>query len=336
MEQPSSNKKYYKEIDIAKGITIILVILGHALPNLNGEVPKGFPDILMQVIYSFHMPVFFFLSGLLAFKILNFKKIEWKYLGGKTKRLMIPYFFCGVLYLAMKFAVAKLVGISDKSSPIWKTFFGINPNYELWFLYVLFICFVIAILFVRKKNIIPVIIVGAIISVCFGFLTEDGFALLNTLSKICKNAVFFMTGMYIGLNYERIKQKINIKIVLPSLLIFVVANIIIINTEIILLSNAAKLFSSFAGIIIVMWLSIKLSKTPVSRPGIGLGKDSMCIYIMSGFILPVLQQVLLGKMNISYSLSVIISVPVTIIVSLLISYVIKKIKYLRLLMFGMD
>ena len=46
-------------IDIAKGITIILVIIGH----LN---VKWFPklDIVINEIYTFHMPLFFMLSGL--------------------------------------------------------------------------------------------------------------------------------------------------------------------------------------------------------------------------------------------------------------------------------
>lgn len=39
-------------IDIAKGIAIILVIVGHTVPN---------PSPLRHAIFSFHMPVFLFL-----------------------------------------------------------------------------------------------------------------------------------------------------------------------------------------------------------------------------------------------------------------------------------
>lgn len=42
------------EIDIAKGIGIVLVIIGHTLPE------KSF---FRQIIYSFHMPLFMILSG---------------------------------------------------------------------------------------------------------------------------------------------------------------------------------------------------------------------------------------------------------------------------------
>ena len=44
-------------IDIAKAITIILVILGHTTGNL--ETP-----MYRRLIYSFHMPLFFFLAGM--------------------------------------------------------------------------------------------------------------------------------------------------------------------------------------------------------------------------------------------------------------------------------
>lgn len=42
-------------IDIAKGIAIILVIVGHTVPN---------PSPLRHAIFSFHMPVFFILAGI--------------------------------------------------------------------------------------------------------------------------------------------------------------------------------------------------------------------------------------------------------------------------------
>lgn len=41
-------------IDIAMGIAIILVIVGHTVPN---------PSPLRHAIFSFHMPVFFILAG---------------------------------------------------------------------------------------------------------------------------------------------------------------------------------------------------------------------------------------------------------------------------------
>lgn len=44
-------------IDIAKALTIFLVILGHTTGNLDTPLYR-------RVLYSFHMPLFFFLAGI--------------------------------------------------------------------------------------------------------------------------------------------------------------------------------------------------------------------------------------------------------------------------------
>lgn len=49
----------WKWVDIAKGIGIILVFLGHF----------NIPDTLRAEIYTFHMPLFFFLSGVVLMAI---------------------------------------------------------------------------------------------------------------------------------------------------------------------------------------------------------------------------------------------------------------------------
>lgn len=62
-------------IDILKGIAIILVVVGH---NTNQDIK--------DMIFCFHMPLFFVLSGyLFSPKPIN------KYLYRSTSRLLLPY-----------------------------------------------------------------------------------------------------------------------------------------------------------------------------------------------------------------------------------------------------
>lgn len=49
-----STVKRIDYIDIVKGITIILMIIGHV---------SNIPTILRTFIFSFHMPLFFIISG---------------------------------------------------------------------------------------------------------------------------------------------------------------------------------------------------------------------------------------------------------------------------------
>jgi acyltransferase len=71
-------------IDIAKGLGIILVIHGHTLS----------PDSYRYIIYAFHMPLFFFLSGL----VFRYDKYSLLQTIQKTiKNLLIPYFLFALL-----------------------------------------------------------------------------------------------------------------------------------------------------------------------------------------------------------------------------------------------
>ena len=55
-------------IDIAKGIGIVLVVLGHCIPDATSPTGISVPAYrwLHDVIYSFHMPLFFFLAGFMV------------------------------------------------------------------------------------------------------------------------------------------------------------------------------------------------------------------------------------------------------------------------------
>ena len=56
------DKKRDIAIDIAKGIGIYLVCLGHTTSN----------EVVLKWLYSFHMPLFFFLSGIFHSKSENY------------------------------------------------------------------------------------------------------------------------------------------------------------------------------------------------------------------------------------------------------------------------
>lgn len=60
-----------RNIDLVKGLLIILVVLGHGLQFGFGKVYEEselfFDDYLFRAIYTFHMPLFMFISGFLFF-----------------------------------------------------------------------------------------------------------------------------------------------------------------------------------------------------------------------------------------------------------------------------
>ncbi len=58
-------------LDFAKGILITLVLLGHCIQCLSGDIYYSntmyYSNWLMKYIYSFHMPMFIYISGYLTF-----------------------------------------------------------------------------------------------------------------------------------------------------------------------------------------------------------------------------------------------------------------------------
>lgn len=81
-------------LDAAKGLGMVLVMLGHA----------DIPNPLRTYIYTFHMPFFFFLSGYL-FSLTRFPNFK-VFLFKMTKSLIFPYlFFSLVAYIWFVFIV---------------------------------------------------------------------------------------------------------------------------------------------------------------------------------------------------------------------------------------
>lgn len=119
--------------DILKGVGILLVILGHI------EIPY----MLKTVIYSFHMPLFFFVSGCF------FRSISWKeFINKKIRQLLIPWAFFAFLRFAYLF-VLKLnethnvaEAISNPVTSMFDGFLGDGNSFVLfrtiWFLICLF------------------------------------------------------------------------------------------------------------------------------------------------------------------------------------------------------
>ncbi|MEG1255518.1 acyltransferase family protein [Clostridium sp.] len=123
------DKKRIEWIDILKGIGIILVVIGHANFKFAGSTGTMF---IQKYIYSFHMPLFFFLSGYLFVKEKhpNFKK----FIKTKIKTLLIPYFFFSILSVLVKFngfktIIVQILYLGNKV--VW--------NEPLWFLVCLFV-----------------------------------------------------------------------------------------------------------------------------------------------------------------------------------------------------
>ena len=83
-----------EQIDYAKAIGIIMVVVGHVGSLITNNVQ------LVKYIYSFHMPLFFIISGV-QIGIRTASKHESTHCAKGFKRLMIPYFLWSLLYIVI-------------------------------------------------------------------------------------------------------------------------------------------------------------------------------------------------------------------------------------------
>ncbi|RDU22552.1 acyltransferase family protein [Anaerosacchariphilus polymeriproducens] len=139
-------------LDVAKGIGILVVVYAHVMQQY---IPPH--NILNVFIYSFHMPLFFVLSGIVSqIKENSGKtKIDSQYIKKKFFQLMIPYFVFSLIYIILNIIQVKL-GVIHFMFPDKKILFDIVKVFTLrglaplWFLASLFVADIIWKCFINK------------------------------------------------------------------------------------------------------------------------------------------------------------------------------------------
>jgi fucose 4-O-acetylase-like acetyltransferase len=139
-------------IDSLKGFGIILVVLAH----------NSLPVAIDTYIFSFHMPLFFFISGFL-FDFGKYTESATSFVKSKIKSLIVPYFcfaaltgmFCFLLDAAFQPGVTNIEFF--KSSALYEIYsilYALGPlvsyNQPLWFLPCLFVTELLFYVFVKK------------------------------------------------------------------------------------------------------------------------------------------------------------------------------------------
>ena len=101
-------------IDIARGIGIILVVIGHAI--IKDFANKSmFYYCLRQLIYTIHMPLFFVISGMLyeKNKFKYNKGSNLQYITSKFSKFIIPYFSFSLIVYLIVYIGSKISFISN-------------------------------------------------------------------------------------------------------------------------------------------------------------------------------------------------------------------------------
>lgn len=301
-----SLKKYFKDMDIARGIGIFLVVLGHSFPD--GKFNNNPIYIyIFKLIYSFHMPLFFMISGFFAYKVYKISSLsEYReFVANKFSRLMIPYFSIAILAIPIKLFMNKYAvrPVQIQSLFIDMIFYPLNiPIQYFWFIYVLFFIFAVAPLF----NKIPIKMILLI-------------TLVLNLFPIKQIQIFYVYGIihylfyfYLGIYFYTVYGKYNSFkykniVVMVSLFLLILLNFVEPTKQ---MYNFHRLATSLIGSALFINLAYLIVNNKIGEMFKFIGKYSYDIYLFSWFFQTGVRVILFQILKCDYTLVTLVMIVV--------------------------
>jgi acyltransferase len=201
-------------IDVARGIGIILVVYGHAISS------HGF----RYLIYAFHMPLFFFLSGL----VFTYRK-EIKvtaFLQKNAGTILLPYLLFALLSYGL-WLVTKHPSNAEQLKQFLSILYGngnnnlLAFNNILWFLPCLFLTRFLFYLLLRFSNKTYAVVILMIVLSILGYgysLFFASYKLVFGLETALTAIVFFGTGYLWKSESMKVKKILKNKLLLVILI----------------------------------------------------------------------------------------------------------------------
>lgn len=183
-------------LDIAKAITIFLVIIGHAAANLDTPTYRC-------VLYTFHMPLFFIVSGVVIRKHQT-TKYDLKHYISLLKNnffsLLVPYFIWALIF--SRFNIDNIGNIIYAS---WQSLTKAETLTSLWFLPCLFLARIEMELVLNSSNLFKNVDrhIYAMIFACISFAIGFNLPVLEQGYPLCFNISFVALGfMLLGYSFK--------------------------------------------------------------------------------------------------------------------------------------
>lgn len=226
---------YLKWIDVTKGIGVLLVILGH----------NNFNPFLKAIIYTFHMPLFFFINGYL-FHYVKYKQNAHGFIYRKFKRLVVPYFITNIIILCTftlisffnlysfngNSPVESLIGVLyGNGAPLNpSTIFTNTINTPSWFLLSLFCASLLlyTIAYSNDKYGLLVSIILSLLFIFFGFGISKYIFIPWSFDIACVSMIFMFSGYLINhykIDWPQNYPKNSYYILISILVLFIVISI---------------------------------------------------------------------------------------------------------------
>ena len=320
------------EIDVAKGIGILLVVVGHIVA-VRSEGPVGYA-VFKTYLYQFHMPFFMYLSGFAFWRACEkYGDVEAvKYTLARANRLLVPFFTFGLLIIVAKAAAKSVVHVDDAPAQLWIGVSSLlvhtnnSPALSIWYVFVLFFysVFSFSLRLYKRDRIAAAFVLSAVLYV----VDVGDFLYAN---RIFAYYFFFVIGMFISSRYElyknRIKSNFNLYLIvftgLSGSLIYLD------RTQLVPLVDSNKITVMLASLAAIPFLH-SMSMIVTGRTADCLrffGKNSFAIYLMNTIAIGLLKAVyvsLLFEMNSAFLLYALLATTAGLLIPVMVASVLKR------------
>jgi fucose 4-O-acetylase-like acetyltransferase len=270
-------------IDILRGLSIALVVLGHTDEGMlhrfwwNGSM-TGYR--IKYFIYSFHMPAFFFVSGIFLCASVQ-KRGGWRFTIEKLRTMIYPYLLWALIYAPIPIYFSKVL----RSAPMsWATFAGaVATGSYAWFLPTIFFTVMVGML-LRRVPMPLLFVLSALVSL---YWPVTGLVFVD---RGLNHLPFLVVGMWVGRSYEQIERVPAGVAAAGAAVLFVV--ILLITKSDYVFSRYFFLPLGLLGTLMLLLVSRVLARTPTARLLAWAGSGSIGIFLLSAYFQGVGREVL--------------------------------------------
>ncbi|MCU1248101.1 MAG: acyltransferase [Edaphobacter sp.] len=272
-------------VDIVKGIAIALVVYGHTAQGMihrDWWVGPGaiFSD---EFIYSFHMPAFFFVSGLFVMSSLA-KRGSRQFAVDKVKTILYPY----LLFAIINVTIEPLIGrFKSGTKPFhWSTFLiSVADGEASWFLFVLFLCLMVALMTAR----VPAWL-RFLVAMLVALLPPHGpFFVNQLLHEFC----FLAGGMWVGTHIFRLERMRATSAALDFVLLAAFQTAMIYALGAAALWEWPYIILGLTGTAGLFLLAKLLDRHRVGNGIAWVGRASLAVFLLSAYVQGATREVLL-------------------------------------------
>ena len=275
----STGKTRYIWIDSMKLFACILVVLGHLYMSMasSGWINEVavYYCLPIQMVYTFHVPLFFLCSGFLY----QIKSVDYSFeshlknIKLKALSLGIPYFVFSAITILLKMLFA--TEVNNQATPFFRTLF-LEPVAPYWYLYSLFFLFCLIPCFKNNKHLNVAFFIVVIVKIVY-VAVPWSFVLPDIVVKLASNAIWFVFGMV--LTQSNVREKMMNKwVTIITLMAGISLSVVFYRTN-----NPSHIVQFVIGVLLVYSMTslfLQITYEKYGNRSINLSQYFLPIYLM--------------------------------------------------------